>query len=99
MPDLPERFTKLLNQDRALAKIWKSRKGNSQANKKVLSHFKSNDYVFTLDDLKAILSGENDELEQLLKETGYQPLECSTGEDLDQAIESTSFIAFSTPHA
>jgi len=93
MPDLPERFTKLLEQDEALAKIWQSRKGNSQGNKKVLSHFKSNDYVFTRDDLKAILSGENDELEQLLKETDFEPLEYSTGKDLDQAIESTSFIA------
>jgi len=91
--NLPERFTKVLDQDEALAKICQSRKVNAKANKRLLSHFKSNDYVFTRNDLKAILGKENDELEQLLKKTGYQPLECSTGKDLDQAIESTSFIA------
>ncbi len=93
MPNLPERFTKLLEQDEALAKIWQSRKVNSESNKRLLSHSKSNDYVFTRNDLKAILGKEGDELEQLLKKTGYQPLECSTGKDLDQAIESTSFLA------
>jgi len=92
MPN-PERFTKLLEQDEALAKTWKSRKANSESNKRLLSHFKSKGYVFTRHDLKAILGKEDDELEQLLKKTGYQPLECSTGKDLDQAIESTSFIA------
>jgi len=66
---------------------------NHQANKKVLLDFTSNDYVFTRHDLEAILGKEGDELEQLLKDTGYQPLECSTGKDLDQAIESTTFIA------
>ncbi len=93
MPNLPERFTRLLEQDEALAKIWQSRKANSESNKRLLSHFKSDDYVFTRHDLKVILGKEDDELEQLLKKTGYQPLECSTGEDLDQAIESTSFVA------
>jgi len=91
--NLPERFTKVLEQDKALAKIWQSEKANSESNKRLLSHFKSNDYVFTRYDLKAILGKEDDELEQLLKKTGFQPLECSTGEDLDQAIESTSFLA------
>ena len=93
MPNLPERFTKLLDQDEPLAALLKSRKVNSESNKRLLSHFKSNDYVFTRDDLKVILGKEDGELEQLLKKTGYQPLECSTGEDLDQAIESTSFLA------
>ena len=93
MPNLPERFPKLLEQDETLAKIWKSRKANSESNKRLLSHFKSKGYVFTRHDLKAILGKEGDELEQLLKKTGYQPLECSTGKDLDQAIESTSFLA------
>ena len=91
--NLPERFTKVLEQDKALAKIWQSEKANSESNKRLLSHFKSNDYVFTRYDLKAILGKEDDELEQLLKKTGFQPVECSTGEDLDQAIESTSFLA------
>ena len=93
MLDLPGRFTKLLDQDKELAKIWKSKKANSESNKRLLAHLKSKDYVFTRDDLKAILEKEDDELEQLLKETNYQPLECSTGKDLDQAIESTSFVA------
>jgi len=93
MPNLPERFTKLLEQDETLDKLWRLNKADSESNKRLLSHFKSNGYVFTRNDLKAILGKEDDELEQLLKKTGYQPLECSTGKDLDQAIESTSFLA------
>ena len=93
MADLPGRFTKLLAQDENLNKLWPLNKTESASNKRLLSHFKANDNVFTRTDLEAILEKEGDELEQLLKETGYQPLECSTGKDLDLAIESTSFIA------
>ncbi len=93
MPNLPERFTRLLEQDETLDKLWRLNKADSESNKRLLAHFKSNGYVFTQHDLEAILGKEGDELAQFLKETGYQPLECSTGKDLDQAIESTSFIA------
>ena len=89
---LPERFNKLLQEDQTLDALWQSRNGNQEDDEKILSHLHTTNRVFTHSDLRAIL-GPKANLEQLLEKTSFKPLECSTGEDLEQAIESTSFIA------
>ncbi|MCH7805001.1 MAG: AAA family ATPase [Acidobacteria bacterium] len=89
---LPERFNKLLQKDQNLDALWQSRNGNQEDDEKILSHLHTTNRVFTHSDLRAIL-GPEAHLEQILAKTLYKPLEYSTGEDLDQAIESTSFIA------
>ena len=89
VPDFPPRFRKFLEQDEVFRLLQTA---GSESLKKLLSHFQSKNYVFTRSDLEIILKKEGDELDQLLKSGGYKPLEFSTGEDLDQAIESTTFI-------
>jgi len=89
---LPERLSKLLQEDKTLAALWQSRNGNQKDDEKILSHFHTTNRVFTYLDLRTIL-GPKANLEELLEKTSFKPLECSTGEDLEQAIESTSFIA------
>ena len=89
VPDFPPRFRKLLEQDEVFRLLQTA---GSESLKKLLPHFQSKNYVFTRSDLEIILKKEGDELDQLLKSGGYKPLEFSTGEDLDQAIESTTFI-------
>ena len=86
----------LLDQDEVLAELWRSReqlKDPEQAGK-LITHLKSKQYLMSRRDLTMMLGGKNgDYLDQLLVGTGYRPIECSTGEDLDKAINSTSFIA------
>jgi len=89
---IPERFNKLLQEDKTLAALWQSGNGNQEDDEKILSHLHTKNRVFTPSDLRAIF-GPKANLEQLLAKTLYKPLEYSTGEDLEQAIESTSFIA------
>ncbi len=89
---LPERFSKLLQEDKTLAALWQSGNGNQKDDEKILSHLNTTNRVFTNSDLRAIF-GTKANLEELLAKTSFKPLECSTGEDLEKAIESTSFIA------
>jgi len=91
---LAPRLQELLDQDTDLADLCHSPeqlKDEEQA-KDFLTHLKSKDYLVSRRDLTAIFGKNGEYLNQLLGETGYQPLEFSTGEELEEAIGSTSFL-------
>jgi len=92
---IPNEIQELLEHDGELAKLWTSEQKLKDAEeaKKLLTHLKSKEYLVSRRDLTAIFGKNGEYLDQLLSHTGYQPVEFSTGEELDQAIESTSFIA------
>ncbi len=92
---IPYQLQDLLEHDCELATLWKSKqklKDEEQA-KKLLTHLKSKEYLVSRHDLTAIFGKNGGYLSRLLEETSYQPLQCSTGEELELAIKSTSFIA------
>jgi len=89
--ELSTKVQKLLGQDTHLADLCEQLKDEEQA-KEFLTHLKSKEYLVSRRELTAIFGKNGEYLNQLLGETGYQPVDFSTGEELEKAIGSTSFL-------
>jgi hypothetical protein len=85
---MPMQFERLIEQDGKLAELAKATLSEPEHAKKLITHLQSEGQTLSRNDLKDVLGKNGGYLDRILKETAYQPLECSTGVDLNQAIGS-----------
>ena len=91
---LPIRFQELLTEDPDLNELYGSLrdlKDPDQA-KQLLTHLEAEDHIVSRQDLTVIFGKNGEYLSQLLEDSKYKPLVSSTGKELEEAIEPTSFI-------